>query len=128
MVGSVTVQGRSPASAEVQVVDEDGLVLGSATSNTRGQWSLALDLSEAGPVTLTARLSTDINLESDPISLTVAPVIQPRTGVRLAPEPENERGAAFTALVALLMTAFGFTLIYAGRLIYNMARGRNNTE
>ena len=87
-----------------------------------------ITIEEAGDVTLIAQLADDSTLQSDPITITVAPIVQPRTGIDLTPDPENEQGAIFTAFIALLITATGFTLIFAGRLLYSMANHHQESE
>jgi hypothetical protein len=122
MAGPISIRGRGPANADIQVVDvATGGVLAETSSGNGGQWVVDITIEEAKDVVLIAQLTDDPTIQSPSITITVAPIVQPRTGVDLTPNPENERGAAFTALLALLITAVGFTLIYAGRLLYAIA-------
>lgn len=127
VAGTVSVTGRAAANGELEIVDENGQILGTTTANSTGRWSVDLELNVADTVTITAQMVDDSQVQSETVTFIVAPVIQPRTGISLTPEAENERGAGYTALLALLLTAFGFALIYAGRLIYMLAQ-RNNDD
>jgi hypothetical protein len=122
MAGAISIRGRGPASVNIQIIDDESdEILAETTTTTGGQWSVNLTIEEARDVVLIAQLSDDPTIQSPAITITIAPIVQPRTGIDLTPDPENERGAAFTALLALLITAVGFTLIYAGRLLYAIA-------
>lgn len=129
VAGVISVRGRSPSDADIQLINgEDGVVLAEGTSSVDGQWLVDITIEEAGDVTLIAQLADDSTLQSDPITITVAPIVQPRTGIDLTPDPENEQGAIFTAFIALLITTTGFTLIFAGRLLYSMANHQQESE
>jgi hypothetical protein len=119
----VQVDGTGPAGAEIELIDSNGgRVLGRATCNNQGRWSVGIRLSAAGRVTLAAKLADNPAIHSPAVNFTVALEVSPQTGERLQPAPENERRAAFTVLIVLLLAAIGFTLIYAGRLIYRLPR------
>jgi hypothetical protein len=62
-------------------------------------------------------------LVSDPVMITLAPPVQPDTGGDLAADPD-ETGRAFTALLALLLSAGGFSAFFAGRMLYILAKDR----
>jgi hypothetical protein len=88
-------------------------------------WQVVVDLEGEGPVTLVA-VAPDPNgfdLLSEPVVITLAPPVQPNTGGVRTADP-RQTGRAFTALLALLLSAGGFSIYIAGRLIYMVARDR----
>jgi hypothetical protein len=115
----VEIQGRGPQQIAIEIVDSTGRIRGEATTNAGGEWVARVALDTAGEVTIRARRAAAPSERSEPVTITVAPVVQPETGI--APAPENEQGATVTALLAILLTALGIALIFAGRLLYNLA-------
>lgn len=129
MIGLISIRGSGLANTEIQLVNsESGEVLGESTASAGGQWSVNITIEEAGDIVLIAQQTDDPTIQSQAVTITIAPTVQPRTGIDLTPDPENERGAAFTALLALLITAVGFTLIYAGRLLYAIALRNDDSQ
>jgi hypothetical protein len=124
----VPISGRGAANVEIQLVSPTGQILATTTTNATGRWSVDLNLDVADTVTVIAQVANRSDLQSDPVVLTVAPMVQPRTGVAPTPEPENERGAAYTALIALVVTSLGVALIYAGRMLYSLAHRSDEDE
>ena len=53
----------------------------------------------------------------------MAPAVQPQSGGILTNDPDDT-GRAFTALLALLLAAGGFSAYFAGRLLYMLAHDR----
>lgn len=124
--GTVTVSGSAPPGVVIQLevtgtqnvsypinVDEDGA------------WQANIIITETGTSTLSATYTTTngTTATSEPVVLTIAPSVNPDTGANVATDP-TEAGRTFTALVALLLVAGGFSTFFAGRLIYMVARNR----
>jgi hypothetical protein len=63
----------------------------------------------------------NFSLASDPVTITLALSVPPNTGQGDNPQ---ETGRTFTALLALLLSAGGFSAYFAGRLIYMLAQDR----
>jgi hypothetical protein len=122
----VVVGGTAAPGAEVQVKDlETGEVLAEVVSTDTGAWQTTIQFADEGTVVLVAAIPQNggLTLTSDPVMITVAPPVQPSTGMTLTGDP-HETGRAFTALVALLLAAGGFSTYFAGRLIYMLAKDR----
>jgi hypothetical protein len=124
--GTITVRGIAPPGVLVQVKDGDtGADLAAIQASAGGVWQVDVTLQHEGRVTLVAVTTGPENLflESDPVTITLAPQVQPNTGGTLGADPD-ETGRAFSALVALLLSAGGFSTYFAGRLLYMLARDR----
>jgi hypothetical protein len=125
--GPVVVSGSAPSSAQIEIQDaEAGVSLGNVPVAADGAWQITVTVDGTETVTLVA-VGTGpdgVQSASDPVTITLAPPIQPNTGVLLGDDPE-ETGRTFTALVALLLVASGFGAIVAGRLLYFMAKSRS---
>ena len=120
--GIILIQGNADPNTEIQLVTTDSENLAIASVTNAGNWSVELEIETAETLTIFAEYTDDANLSSNIITITIAPIIQPETGIVLIAEPENERGAIFTALIAILMTAVGVMLIYAGRTLYILSQ------
>jgi hypothetical protein len=122
--GALTVRGVAQPGVTVQVQSQ-GNTLASADVTATGTWQVVIRLTGEGTVTLIAVAPgpDSSSLSSDPVTITIAPPVQPDTGGVLTENPEDT-GRAFTALVALLLAAGGFSLYFAGRLIYLLAHDR----
>lgn len=112
--GLVLVSGRSAAYTAVQIRDDQGAVLGITVSDTSGRWALTVPLMV--DVTLQAELVDDPTQQSDPIFLTISPVLQPQTGAA----NDHSKGKITTTIIALLLSAMGTAMIVAGRLLYTL--------
>jgi hypothetical protein len=124
--GPVVVGGTAAPDAEVQVKNlETGEVLAVVGAADTGAWQTTIQLPNEGTVILIAVVPQNegLTLTSDPVMITLAPPVQPSTGVTLTGDP-HETGRAFTALVALLLAAGGFSTYFAGRLIFMLAKDR----
>jgi len=90
-----------------------------------GTWETSIVLQGAGKQTLVAATTAadGTRLLSDPVQITLAPPVQPQTGSHLKGDPD-ETGRTFTALLALLLAAGGFSAYFAGRLLYLAAHDR----
>jgi hypothetical protein len=104
-----------------------GVTLAEVTAALDGSWQATITLHGAGRVTLRAvvRGSDGVEYPSDTVMITLAPPVQPNTGGTLESDP-GEAGRTFTALVALLLTAGGFSAIFAGRLLYLITKNRTH--
>jgi hypothetical protein len=124
--GPVVVSGTAAPGAEVQVKNlETGEVLAVVVAADTGAWQTTIQLPTEGTIVLIAVVPQNggLTLTSDPVMITLAPPVQPSTGVTLTGDP-HETGRAFTALVALLLAAGGFSTYFAGRLIFMLAKDR----
>jgi hypothetical protein len=124
--GAVVVSGTASPGAAVEVKNlETGEVLAAVSAADTGAWQATIQLQNEGTITLIAAVPENegLTLTSDPVMITLAPPVQPSTGAKLAANPDDT-GRAFTALVALLLSAGGFSAYFAGRLITMMAKDR----
>jgi hypothetical protein len=124
--GSVVVGGTAAPGAEIQVTDlETGEVLAVVSAADSGVWQTTIQLPTEGTVIIVAAAPQNegLTLTSDPVMITLAPPVQPSTGMTLTGDP-HDTGRAFTALVALLLAAGGFSTYFAGRLIFMLAKDR----
>jgi hypothetical protein len=124
------VSGTAPPDAVVEVQNvESGAVLGSVSAADDGAWQITVQLRGEGTIILAAAVPGDGGLTStsDPVMIILAPPVQPSTGAKLDADPD-ETGRAFTALVALLLAAGGFSLYFAGRLVYMVAKDRTKPQ
>ncbi|MCB9438078.1 MAG: hypothetical protein H6673_13960 [Anaerolineales bacterium] len=117
--GLVMVSGQSAAHTAVQIRDDQGMVLGITVSDTSGQWALTVPLT--ADVMLQAELVDNPRLQSDPIYLTISPVLQPQTGAA----NDHSKGKITTTLIALLLSAIGTAMIVAGHLLYTLKEMNN---
>lgn len=123
--GTLTVQGQTEPGVVIEVRDGN-TVLGNSAAASTGAWQVEVNLSTSGDVTLTAVVTRPDGraFSSDPVTITVAPAVNPDTGAAPITDPA-EAGRTYTALLALLLTAGGFSLFFAGRLIYARAKDRS---
>jgi hypothetical protein len=124
--GPVVVSGTAAPGAEVQVKNlETDDVLAAVVAADTGAWQATIQFPNEGTIILIAVVPQNegLTLTSDPVMITLAPPVQPSTGVTLTGDP-HETGRAFTALVALLLAAGGFSTYIAGRLIFMLAKDR----
>jgi hypothetical protein len=124
--GPVVISGTAAPGAEIQVKNlETDEVLAVVSAADTGAWQTTIQFSTEGTVTVIATASQNegLTLTSDPIMITLAPPVQPSTGMTVTGDP-HETGRAFTALVALLLAAGGFSTYFAGRLIFMLAKDR----
>ncbi len=123
------MRGHASAGAEVWVQDAiSGRILGQGWASSEGTWEITLTLSDEGELVLVAVVqATDgARAVSDPVPITIAPPLHPSTGGVLTTTDPEATGRALTALLALLLVAGGFSVFFAGRLVYMVARGRKH--
>lgn len=124
--GTLVVRGTAEPGMVVQVQREGTETsLASVPVAADGTWQTTITLSAEGEVTLVAIMPVpgSAALVSDPVTIRLAPPMQPQTGASSARDPQDT-GRAFTALVALLLVAGGFSAYFAGRLLFLLARDR----
>ena len=124
--GSIPVRGLAAPGVTVDVqLSASGASLGTAQASEQGVWQAAITLDDTGQFTLRASSGGPDGAPrvSDPVTITIAPPVQPDTGANLLLDPDD-KGRAYTALVALLLASGGFSTYFAGRLIYTLARDR----
>lgn len=124
--GVLTVSGVAQPGVTVQIENwTSGEVLASVPVAVDGTWQTPVTLSTEGQVTLVAVTPgpNGERLVSDPVMVILAPPVQPNTGENLAADP-GRTGRIFTALLALLLSAGGFSIFFAGRMIYILAKDR----
>ncbi|MBN1966285.1 MAG: hypothetical protein JW910_16675, partial [Anaerolineae bacterium] len=124
--GMVVVRGIAQPGAQVQVRNEGArTVLTTVQASDSGEWQAAIELYGEGKVTLAAAAPGPDGtlLVSETVMITLAPPVQPNTGGTTLTDPEDA-GRAFTALLALLLSAGGFSAYFAGRLLYMLAHDR----
>jgi hypothetical protein len=112
----------------LEVLDQTtGSVLVSVQVPSDGLWQANVGLHNEGHVTLMVVVPRpDGNpLTSDPVTITIAPSVQPNTG---SSPNSDEAGRTFTALLALLLSAGGFSAYFAGRLLYLLAHDRMKSD
>jgi hypothetical protein len=124
--GRLTVSGVAEPGTMIEVRDTDtGAARAAVEVSSDGAWQTEVELAGEGQVTLVAAaLGPDgVPAVSDPVTITLAPSVQPVSGGAQQADP-GETGRAFTALLALLLAAGGFSTYFAGRLIYLLAHDR----
>ncbi len=114
----------APPGALITVRDsESGAVLGVTQAAAAGDWETRIAARDEGPLVLiavatapdgTARIST-------PVTITLAPPVQPASGSTL-PSDARRAGRLFTTLLGILLLAGGFSTVVAGRLLLRLAR------
>ncbi len=128
--GPVTFSGTGVPGTTIEIQDqESGETLGTVTAADDGAWQVTIPLQGDGPMTIVAADTgtPGLTVTSDPVMITLAPAVQPATGASLNRDPDDS-GRAFTALVALLLSAGGFSLYFAGRLIVLVASDRSRPQ
>lgn len=124
--GPVVVQGIAQPGVAVTVRDRDRRqVLATVTAPADGVWQVSVALAGQGEIALVAEAPgpDGAPLASDPVVIRLAPPVQPESGGILTDDPDAT-GRAFTALLALLLAAGGFSAYFAGRLLYMLAHDR----
>jgi len=124
--GPVTVRGIAQPGVTVTLRDRDGgQVLAAVTVPADGAWQASVTLAGDGEIALVAEVPgpDGTTLASDPVVVRLAPPVQPQSGGILTDDPDDT-GRAFTALLALLLAAGGFSAYFAGRLLYMLAHDR----
>jgi hypothetical protein len=122
----IAVSGTAAPGTLVQIQEiGSDTVLASASTSAEGDWQAFIDWPTAGPITLIAVVTNADGtvLTSDPVILILAPPVHPNTGADRQPNREQV-GRTFTALLALLLVAGGFSIFFAGRLLYVLAKDR----
>jgi hypothetical protein len=124
--GPITLRGKASPGAPLEIKDQvTGDVLVTINTADDGAWQITIQAQTEGQLVLVAAVAgtQDLTLISDPVMITLAPPVQPSTGANQDADPD-ETGRVFTALVALLLSAGGFSAYFAGRLIIMAAKDR----
>lgn len=120
--GNVLVSGTAYPGTSVEVyATESGRTLGTAAAAADGSWQMTVRLTGQGQVTL---IAAGGGLRSDPVVVTLAPPVQPESGITLVSATPEETSRTLIALVALLLVAVGFSVFFAGRVLITLARNR----
>lgn len=124
--GALVVRGLAQPGATVTVHDaRSGGVLGEVLASGQGTWQVVVNVTRTGPLVLEADapgVDGTIGV-SDPVTLTVAPAVQPVSGGNTLLDPDRA-GRTFTVLLALLFVVGGFCTYFAGRVLLMVARDR----
>ncbi|NJL94085.1 MAG: hypothetical protein HC915_10325 [Anaerolineae bacterium] len=115
--GSVVIQGTAPLGSRVEVLS-DNTLLGSSETATDGTWRLVLRLPEPGRQLLEVRAvgSATVSPPTQQLTLNVAETLSPVTGGASSGNDPSQGGRIWGALLALLLVAGGFSLVFAGRV------------
>lgn len=120
--GSIPVRGSGPPGVTIEIRNQaTGSLLASVQVAADNLWQAEIELHDHGQVVLVAVVPDGDPLISDPVTITIAPPVQPNTG---SSPNSDEAGRTFTALLALLLSAGGFSAYFAGRLLYLLAQDR----
>lgn len=120
--GNLLVSGTAYPGTSIEIyATESGRTLGTAAAAADGSWQMTVWLAGQGQVTLVA---AGAGLRSDPVVVTLAPPVQPESGITLVSATPEETSRTITALVALLLVAVGFSIFFAGRVLITLARNR----
>lgn len=123
--GLLAVRGSAPALAPLSIVDQSGAVLAETAAGSDGDWAALVQFNTPQQITLQAVIFDSEGRQplaaSSGVRVRVAESIAPATGGLL--DEENARpDRMYTALLALLLTAAGFTFISIGRALYLRSR------
>ncbi len=122
--GPIVVRGLAEPGATVVVRDNTtGTALAVTQASAEGAWTAQLSAARTGPLTLVASAPGPDGLirVSAPVTITLAPPVQPVSGGMLLPDAQRA-GRLFTALLAVLLVAGGGSTLFAGRLLVMLAR------
>lgn len=122
--GTLTVRGMASPGALITVRDgESGAVLGVAQAAVAGDWETRIAAADEGPLVLIAVATAPDGTTriSSPVTITLAPPVQPASGSALLPDARRA-GRLFTTLLGILLLAGGFSAFVAGRLLLRLAR------
>ncbi|NDJ76644.1 MAG: hypothetical protein GYB65_10330 [Chloroflexi bacterium] len=121
--GMVGMAGVAQPGNSVEIRDAADAVLATVPVSENGTWQANVNLLDEGETTLLAAVVDEDGVAqlSDPVTITLAPPVQPDTGGVLTTATDNSRGRAFTGLLALLSSAGGFSAYFAGRVLYLLA-------
>lgn len=126
--GVVTVSGVAQARTTVTIQHaQTGAVYATVAVPDSERWTATITLNGEGDVPLVAIVAAANGsaLSSASLMVTVAPPLQSDTGAVLETTDADETGRTFTALLALLLVAGGFSIIIAGRVLTLWARDRS---
>jgi len=121
---AIPVNGTAQPGTTVEIRNEGaGTVIATAPVTASGRWETTIVLYGAGKVTISAAAVGAANSSdpSDPVTITLAPPVHPDTG---GSADSHKAGQTFTVLLALLLAAGGFSMYFAGRLVYTLAQDR----
>lgn len=117
--GNLTLSGTAQSNAPITVIDQNGNEFGNTTATVNGNWEIDLAFTDFDVLTLQAIIIDEdgaVLAESNAVRVTIAESIAPETGGILTNSDEQTQRLYIT-LIALLMSSFGFIMIYIGRLI-----------
>jgi hypothetical protein len=122
--GPLVARGVAAPGATVVVREQPtGAALAVTQASAEGAWTAQFSVARAGPLTLVASapgLDGLIRI-SEPVTITLAPPVQPVSGGMLLPDAQRA-GRLFTVLLAVLLVAGGGSAFFAGRLLVLLAR------
>jgi len=122
--GTLAVRGMASPGALITVRDgESGAVLGVTQAAAAGNWETRIAVADEGPLVLIAVATAPdgTTRSSSPVTITLAPPVQPASGSALLPD-SRRAGRLFTTLLSMLLLAGGFSAFAAGRLLLRLAR------
>jgi hypothetical protein len=120
--GDVRLIGTAAVGAELEIVDSEGNVLSTVMVDDDQRWSLSIPLNQPGEIALQVRDTARPDRPSPVVRLTLAPPIQPETGIQLFEENGDTQGILYTLMLALVSISLGSALIFAGRILYALSR------
>ncbi len=122
--GPLVARGVAAPGATVVVREQPtGAALAVTQASAEGAWTAQFSVARAGPLTLVASAPGLDGLirVSEPVTITLAPPVQPMSGGMLLPDAQRA-GRLFTVLLAVLLVAGGGSAFFAGRLLVLLAR------
>lgn len=122
--GPLVARGVAAPDATVVVREQaGGAALAITQASAGGVWTAQFSVARTGPLTLVASASgPDGQIYiSDPVTIALAPPVQPISGGMLLPDAQRA-GRLFTMLLAVLFVAGGGSAFFAGRLLILLAR------
>jgi hypothetical protein len=117
--GNLTISGTAQVNAPLVLLNGDA-ELAQMITDANGNWAIDIGLIQPRQYNFRVIIRDSSGTElisSNLVRVTVAETITPETGGLLADE-KDETNRAYIALLALLLTAGGFSLIFIGRIFY----------
>ncbi|MBP8973532.1 MAG: hypothetical protein KBH93_06615, partial [Anaerolineae bacterium] len=117
--GPLVARGVAAPGATVVVREQTtGAALAVTQASAEGAWTAQFSVARAGALTLVASAPGPDGLIriSEPVTITLAPPVQPVSGGMLLPDAQRA-GRLFTVLLAVLLVAGGGSAFVAGRLL-----------
>jgi hypothetical protein len=120
---ALTLSGTASPQSLILILAK-GEVVGETRAQADGTWSFRYTPVGEGTVDIKAQALDDtgaVLAESNRVRVTFAAAVAPATGADLRADPQT-RERALNGLLALLLTAGGFTLFFIGRALYMRTR------